>query len=280
MSESAIPAVLLRALSEYKFVGHPLWRMADGKDHVHVKLIFHKTLPTLPVYKRRAESRRQPALSAGEWPRQPTAARQPPPPTRPTPPARRQPTTPEQETTPPAPQILQIDTATIIVPSPPKTAQILPSPIIRRPATPPPESPKSPATNTAPMQYFHVDIEEEYPLHEKYELQDVTSTKFKAIAKAARLPRDDEEINVDLPVYFVYHRDNKHWTLIKGPTSKFYDEVWYEYIEQLYKRGTKQRNSAYWYDTLEKSCSDPLGGGGGPPLLRLVPLSYLGMTYS
>ena len=77
MSESVIPAVLLRALSEYKFVGHPLWRMADGKDHVRVELTFHKTLPTLPVYKRRAESRRQPAPSAGEWPRQPTAARQP-----------------------------------------------------------------------------------------------------------------------------------------------------------------------------------------------------------
>ena len=86
--------------------------------------------------------------------------------------------------------------------------------------------------------------------------------------------------NVDLPVYFVYHRYNKHWTLIKGPTSKFYDVVWYEYIEQFYKRGTKQRNSAYWYNTLEKSCSDPLGGGRGPLLLRLVSPSYLGMTYS
>ena len=75
MSESVIPAVLLRALSEYKFVGHPIWRMADGKDHVRVELTFHKTVPTLPVYKRRAESRRQPAPFAGEWPRQPTAAR-------------------------------------------------------------------------------------------------------------------------------------------------------------------------------------------------------------
>ena len=73
--------------------------------------------------------------------------------------------------------------------------------------------------NTAPTQYFHVDTEGEFPPHEKYKLQDVTYTKFKAIANAARLPRDDKEINVDLPVYFVYHRDNKHWTLIKGPTS-------------------------------------------------------------
>ena len=79
MNQSVIPAVLLRALSEYKFVGHPLWRMADGKDHVRVELTFHKNLPTQPVFKKRAESRRQPAPSAGEWPRQPTAARRPPP---------------------------------------------------------------------------------------------------------------------------------------------------------------------------------------------------------
>ena len=92
------------------FVGHPLWRMADGRDHVRVELTFHKNLPTLPVYKRKAESRRQPAPSAGEWSRQPTAARPPPPPTtRPTPTARRQPTTPEKETTPPASQTLCTD---------------------------------------------------------------------------------------------------------------------------------------------------------------------------
>ena len=67
----------------------------SGKDHVRVELTFHKTLPTLSAFKKRTESRRQPALSAGEWPRQPTAARRPPPPmTRPTPPTHRQPTTP------------------------------------------------------------------------------------------------------------------------------------------------------------------------------------------
>ena len=108
MPESVIPAVLLRALSEYNFVGNPLWRMADGNDRV--ELTFHKTLPTLPVYKRRAESRRQPAPSAGEWLRQPTAARQPPPTTRSTPTARREQTAPEKETSPPAPQTLEINT--------------------------------------------------------------------------------------------------------------------------------------------------------------------------
>ena len=61
-----MPGVLLRALSEYSFVGTPLSRMSDGKDLVRVELNFHKTLPTKPYYKRRAESRRQPATSAGE----------------------------------------------------------------------------------------------------------------------------------------------------------------------------------------------------------------------
>ena len=114
----------------------------------------------------------------------------------------------------------------------PQPPEITPSPTIKKPTTPPPspEPPpskkprtKSPAMNTAPTQYFHVNIEEEYLLHEKYELQDVTSTKYKAIAKIVRLPRDNEEFNVDLPAYFVYHQNNKHWTLIKGPTSKFHN---------------------------------------------------------
>ena len=73
-----MPGVLLRALSEYKFVGTPLWRMSDGKDLVRVELTFHKALPTKPYYKKRAESRRQPAPSAGEWPHQPAATTRPP----------------------------------------------------------------------------------------------------------------------------------------------------------------------------------------------------------
>ena len=59
-----MPGVLLRALNEYKFVGTPLWRMSDRKDLVRVELTFHKALPIKPYYKRRTESRRQPAPSA------------------------------------------------------------------------------------------------------------------------------------------------------------------------------------------------------------------------
>ena len=217
-----MPGVLLRALSEYKFVGTPLRKMSDGKDLVRVELTFHKALPTKPYYKKRAESRRQPAPSAGEWPRQPTAATRSPTTTRSTP-ARRQPAM-EREMPPPSTQTLQDNTSRMIAHR--RQATIQPSPIITRPATPPPLSPespptkkprtKSPATKTAPTQYFHVNIEEEYPLHKKYDLQDVISTKYKAIAKAQRLPRDDEEINVDLPVYFVFHRDNQHWCHVNG----------------------------------------------------------------
>ena len=53
----------------------------------------------------------------------------------------------------------------------------------------------------------------------------------------------------------------------------FHDEGWYEYIEQLYKRGTEQSNSVYWYDVLQQSCSDRLGEGGESSLLRPVPPS-------
>ena len=282
-----LPPVLLNALRQYKFDGSPLWRMADGKDHIKIEVTFRK--PTNQRFdKKGAESRRRPTPPAGEWPRQPAPARRST--TRPTPPASLQPTTPEKETTPPAQQTLQIDTATITVHRPPKTAQITPSPIIQRPATPPPspESPppkkprtKPPKITRQPKEYFHVDIEKEYPLHEKYDLQDIYATSHKVIVKAARQPREDEEINIDLPAYFLYQRENKHWLLVKGPTSKFYDDPWYTTMERLIETNSvQQTNTAYWYDTLEESYRDPLGDGGGPPLLRLVPPSYLGMTYS
>ena len=107
-----MPGVLLRALSEYKFVGSPLWRMSDGKDLVRVELTFHKALPTKPYYKKWAESRRKPAPSAGDWPRQPTAATRPSTTTRSTP-ARRQPTM-EREMPPPPTQTLPDTTSHMI----------------------------------------------------------------------------------------------------------------------------------------------------------------------
>ena len=212
-----------------------------GKDHVRVELTFHKNLPTQPIFKKRAESRRQPAPSAGEWPRQPTAARRPPP-TRSAPTA--QPTVRrealEKDTSPPALQIMEITPDTITVTRPPQTAQLTPSPSIKKPAASPEVSrakrprTKSPKyTSKQPTQFFHAKIEDEYPLHEKYDLQEVHATTYKVIIKAIRLPSEDEELNIDLPVFFVYQKENNHWLQIKGPTSKFYDDPWYFNIEML-----------------------------------------------
>ena len=73
-----IPTVLINVLNEFSFVGAPLWRVSDGKNLIQVELTFHKTQPTTRYVKKRAERRRQPAPSTGEWPRQPKAARRPP----------------------------------------------------------------------------------------------------------------------------------------------------------------------------------------------------------
>ena len=167
-----MPGVLLRALSEYKFVGTPLWRMSDGKDLVRVELTFHKKLPTPRVYKKGAESRRQPAPPAGEWPRQPAPATRPPP--------RREQKQMERETLPPPPQTILQTPHQIIRPGYKNTATITASPTITRPApapaspvTPPPKKARkeSPAPDRS-IPYCLYHYEEEYPIHEKYDLQD------------------------------------------------------------------------------------------------------------
>ena len=132
-----MPGVLLRALSEYKFVGSPLWRMSDGKDLVRVELTFHKNLPTPRVYKKEAESWRQPAPPAGEWPRQPAPATRPPP--------RREQKQMERETLPPPPQTILQTPHQINRPRYKNSAIITASPTITRPApestvTPPPKN--------------------------------------------------------------------------------------------------------------------------------------------
>ena len=133
-----MPGVLLRALSEYNFVGTPLLRMPDEEGLVRVELTFHKALLTKLYYKRRAESRKQPA-SADEWLRQPAPAARP---TTSLTPARRQPTS--EETPPPAEQTLQTTVPTTIrYQRQPQTAKITPTPTIMKPTTPPP-SPASP----------------------------------------------------------------------------------------------------------------------------------------
>ena len=232
------------------------------------RIMFALNWPSIRIYQRYQSSRRGPKAGGSLHPLLASGLASPQllddkPPTRSTPTVRRE--VPEKEISPPALQTLEINTPdTITVTRPPKTAQLTPSPCIKKPATPAPspETPrpkrprmKSPKyTNKQPTQFFHVNIEDEYPLHEKYDLQDVHATTYKVIIKATRLPREDEELNIDLPVFFVYQKENKHWSQIKGSTSKFYDDPWYTNIEMLMgATGVRQTNMAYWYDVLEKS---------------------------
>ena len=185
-----MPGVLLTALSEYKFVGTPLWRMSDGKDLVRVELTFHKKLPTPRYYKKGAESRRQPAPHAGEWPRQPAEATRPPP--------RRVPTQVERETLPPTTQTILQTPHQIIRPHYKNTAIITASPTITIPAPASPESPPSPPTKKArkespapatdrPIPYCSYHYDEEYPIHEKYDQQ--ASWKRRCNHKGTKNPR-------------------------------------------------------------------------------------------
>ena len=243
-----MPGVLLRALSEYSFVGTPLWRMSDGKDLVRVELTFHKALPTKPYYKRRAESRRQPAPSAGEWPRQPVPASRPPP--------RREPTQIERETLPPPPPP-QTTTQTpqqIVKLRYKNTATITASPTIIRPApapasleSPPSKKPRKKSPEPAkdrPILCCYDAYEEPFPIHEKYDLQDALSNNLHgrdvAIIKAQRLPREEEEMNIDLPAYFLHRPWKQDWLFIKGPTSKYYHEEFYNKMEELAESGKSQ----------------------------------------
>ena len=184
-----LPAVLLNALRQYKFAESPLWRMADGKDHVKTEVTFRKTTTNQRFDKKGAESRRRPTPPAGEWPRQPTAARRPPPPTttRPTLPTPSQ----EKETSPPSTQILPGATrSTITHDRTQKTAIIEPAPIITRPTTPPPTPESPPKKKSRVSSPNRVDIEppkdynyfefknpDWYPVDEKYEIQDVRCYK-------------------------------------------------------------------------------------------------------
>ena len=231
-----MPGVLLRALSEYKFVGTPLWRLSNGKDLVRVEVTFHKKLPTPRVYKKGAESRRQPAPPAGEWPRQPTPATRLPP--------RREPTQMEREMLPPPTQTILQTLHQIIRPCYKNTATITAWPTITRlapaPASPVTLLPKkarkeSPAPERS-IPYCSFHYEEEYPIYEEYDLQDTLSNKFHgqdvAIIKAQRIPEEDE-MNIDLPAYFLHRTWEKDWLSIKGPTSKYHFEEFYTKVEEL-----------------------------------------------
>ena len=233
--------------------------MSDGKDLVRVELTFHKALPTKPSYKRRAESSRQPAPSAGKWPRQPVPASRPPP--------CREPTQIERETLPPPPQTTTQTPQQIVKLRYKNTATVTASPTIIRPA-PAPASPESPPSKKPrkkspepakdrPILCCYDAYEEPFPIHEKYDLQDALSNKFHgkdvAFVKAQRIPREEDEMNIDLPAYFLHRPWKQDWLFIKGPTSKYYHEEFYNKMEELAESGKSQSNIIAWFGFLEPS---------------------------
>ena len=103
----------------------------------------------------------------------------------------------------------------------------------------------------------------EYPLHEKYELDEAVSdqlpdkTKY-IIIRAYRQPRQDK-FNVDLPAYFLRFLGTPTWYMAKKTNSKNYHENNYNDIEGRFKRAVPADNAVLWYDDLGHSSqgSDP-----------------------
>ena len=105
-----------------------------------------------------------------------------------------------------------------------------------------------------------VGATKEYPLHEKYDLDEVVTDKLQqrdcryVIIRAYRQQREEEAINVDLPAYFIYFIDDEPtWFFAKGPTSKSFYKEHYEDIERHFEKGKPCGNSVYWYDMLDRS---------------------------
>ena len=136
-----------------------------------------------------------------------------------------------------------------------------PAPAPASPVTPPPKKARkeSPAPERS-IPYYSYHYEEEYPIHEKYDLQDALSNKFHGhdvtIIKAQRIPEEDE-MNIDLPAYFLHRTWKKDWLFIKGPTSKYHHEEFYTKMEELAKSGKPKKNIISWFGFLERSCGDP-----------------------
>ena len=117
---------------------------------------------------------------------------------------------------------------------------------------------------TKPLtRYYYSQIREPYPLHEKYDLQEVHGCKFSRfdahIIKVNRIDPPDETIKADLPVYFLYHADHQRWLIIKCPTSKNYEETWYNAIEKNEMTPNPYSNIVSWTEFLEKACDDAEG---------------------
>ena len=61
-------------------------------------------------------------------------------------------------------------------------------------------------------------------------------------------------------VYFLYHVQHNSWLIIKGPTSKRYEETWYDAIEKIETTPNPYNSIISWIGFLEKACEDPEKG--------------------
>ena len=179
--------VLLRAVSKYKFIGTPLWRLSNRKDLVWVELTFHKALRTKPYYKRRAESKRQPApIPASRL-------------------AHEEPTLTEREMLPPSTQILHLTSQQIIRPHYKNTVTITTSLTItgpaRAPVSPEPLPPKMARTKSPVLENCHLSTvptttEKNTPCRRNMTSLKQSATSYMVrdvpIIKAQRIPREDD----------------------------------------------------------------------------------------
>ena len=247
--------------------------MSDGKDLVGVELTFHKALPTKPYYKKRAESRRQPAPSAGEWSRQPAAATRPSTTTRTTP-ARRQPNMERGMPPPPTHSSRHYKTThhtgshtedsnhpAIADHHQTATSNIY---LSSQPAEEVKDAVSISASRQEKEPYPLRQLPTSHILYMRQDLQEVHNVRMMnsdtVIVKAQRLQRPDEAINIDLPAFFMYklNASDKKWVMVKGPTSRLYVENIYEHIEKKLEKGTQQKNIISWY-YLQQACEDPGG---------------------
>ena len=124
-----------------------------------------------------------------------------------------------------------------------------------------------------PTRYYDSQIKKPYPLHEKYDLLEVHGCEFSRfdahIIKATRIDQPDQTINVDLPVYFLYHSAHKRRLIIKVRTSKNYEEAWYDAIgKKIETTPNPYDKIVTWVEFLERVCEDPTGDRS---LYRLEP---------
>ena len=128
----------------------------------------------------------------------------------------------------------------------------------RRAPSPPPKKMRVRSTLQDPGRELIAGQGRVYPIHEKYDLDEVVTdqlpdkTKY-IIIRAYRQPRQEEKFNIYLPAYFLCFLGTPTWYMAKGPTSKNYHENNYKDIEGWFGRAVPVDNAVLWYDDLGHS---------------------------